>query len=195
MYIKSILFSLVLSSRFFCSVAQGKLVKDLDFDKQNDTVYVDRDQSVIVCRLSSQNFKKITSLPIDVLNEQSGVQESKNGFTFYNDWMRAGYKNQFRYDVKTQRMQLIGMSRYEFGNATNDGSGESSVNLLTNDYKGDWNYFDQKKKQLVKIPTIATKLVLPKTYLETFGEETYFGFAEKCTALYEKHKALARKPR
>ncbi len=192
---QSIALSFLLSSLSILTMAQDKLVKDLDFDQKNDTVYVDRAKSVIVCRLSSQQFKKITSQAIEILNEQSGVSSSKNGFTFYNDWMRAGYKNQFRYDVKAKRMQLIGMSRYEFGNATNDGSGESSVNLLTNDYVGDWNYFDQKKEELVKIPTIKTKLALPKTHLETFGENTYFGFAEKCANLYEKHKAITQKSR
>lgn len=56
------------------------------------------------------------------------------------------------------------MSRYEFGNATNEGSGESSVNLLTEDYIGNWNYFDHlannEEGELAKIPTIKTKMKL-----------------------------------
>lgn len=173
--------------------SQDQLVKDLDSDTIMDTVSIDRNASRIICKLSTQNFQKIQSKAIDILNETSGVRTTKSGFEFYNDWMRAGYGNQFRYDTKTKKMQLIGMSRYEFGNATNDGSGESSVNLLTNDYIGNWNYFDSKKEELVKIPTIKTKLALGKIYLDAFNDETYFTYAEKCAALYEKYKHLKAK--
>jgi hypothetical protein len=173
--------------------SQDQLVKDLDNDTIKDTVYLDREASRLVCKLSTQNFTKIQSKAIDILNETSGVRATKSGFELYNDWMRAGYGNQFRYDVKTKKMQLIGMSRYEFGNAVNDGSGESSINLLTNDYIGNWNYFDATKEELVKIPTVKTKLALGKIYLDTFNDETYFTYAEKCAALYEKHKQLKAK--
>ncbi|SDG50937.1 hypothetical protein SAMN05421827_107117 [Pedobacter terrae] len=56
--------------------------------------------------------------------------------------MRSGYACQFRYRKNEKRMRLIGMSEYAFGNATHDGSGEASINLLTGDYVGDWHYFD-----------------------------------------------------
>jgi hypothetical protein len=164
------------------------LIKDLDNDNIKDSVYLNIKNATIVCKLSSKEFKEISSKPIEILNFHSGVTETKNGFEFFNDWMRAGYKNQFRYNEKTKKIHLIGMSRYEFGNAANDGSGESSINLLTNDYIGDWNYFDLKKDELVKIPTIKTKMKFKTINLEDFGEEVYFGYAEKCAELYYKHK-------
>ena len=184
------LFTILLCTQAY---SQDELVKDLDQDTINDTAYVDHATSRLICKLSSQHFTPLQSKAIDILNESSGVRTTKSGFEFYNNWMRAGYANQFRYDAKTKKIQLIGMSRYEFGNATNDGSGESSVNLLTNDYIGNWNYFDNKKEELVKIPTIKTKMPFGKIYLEGFNDETYFAFAAKCTALYEKHKALKSK--
>ncbi len=174
---------------------QDKLMKDLDGDAINDTVYVDNTFSKIVCQLSSQHFRKMQSKEIEILNEQSGLTATKNGFEFFNDWMRAGYTNQFRYDSKSKKIQLIGMSRYEFGNATNDGSGESSVNLLTNNYIGNWNYFDEQHEKLISIPTIKTKMMIPKTYLETFSDQTYFDYAEKCSALYNKQKVELMKKR
>ena len=140
----------------------------------------------IVCKLSTLNYESISSKPIEILNEPSGIIETKNGFAFFNDWMRAGYKNQFRYNSKTKRIQLIGMSRYEFGNAANDGSGESSVNLLTGDYIGNWNYYDMEKDSLIKIPTIRTKIKIKTINLEDFSDETYFNYAEKCAELYHK---------
>ena len=173
--------------------SQDKLVKDLDGDTINDTVYVDQATSKIICQLSTQHFKKLQSKALDMQHESAGVKATRSGFEYYNNFMRAGYANQFRYDAKTKQIQLIGMSRYEFGNAANDGSGESSVNLLTNDYIGNWNYFDHTKEELVKIPTIKTKMTFGKIYLHSFNDETYFTFAEKCAALYEKHKALTAK--
>jgi len=180
--------SLLLLFTFFqiMTHGQGKLLKDLDNDRVIDSVYVDSIRSTIVCRLSTQDFKRIESKPIEILNETSGIRDAKDGFYFYNDWMRAGYSNQFRYDGKTKKIWLIGMSRYEFGNVTNDGSGESSVNLLTNSYIGDWNYYDPEKEELISIPTIKAKMILEKTDLESFSENIYFTYAEKCSELYYK---------
>ncbi|MFD2921476.1 hypothetical protein ACFS6H_17240 [Terrimonas rubra] len=180
---------------FFIQVnAQDKLVKDIDFDGKNDTVYVDLEALVIICRLSSLQYKPVKSHPIEVLNEQSGISATKNGFEFYNHWMRAGYHAQFRFDTKTKKIRLIGMSRYEFGPANNDGSGESSVNLLTGDYIGDWNYYDHlannEKGELIKIPTIKTKMRFNKIYLSEFSDAVYFDFSGRCSKLYYKQKAL-----
>jgi len=180
--------SLLLLFTFFqlITYGQGKLLKDLDNDRIMDSVYIDSIRSTIVCRLSTQDFKRIESKPIEILNETSGIRDAKDGFYFYNNWMRAGYSNQFRYDAKTKKIWLIGMSRYEFGNVTNDGSGESSVNLLTNRYIGDWNYYDPGKEELISIPTIKAKMILEKTDLESFSENIYFTYAEKCSELYYK---------
>ena len=169
---------------------QNKLVKDLDNDSRNDTVFIDIEKSTIVCKLSILNYEPLSSKPIEILNEPHGIIETKDGFVFANDWMRAGYKNQFRYNSKTKKIQLIGMSRYEFGNAVNDGSGESSVNLLTGDYIGNWNYYDLQKDSLIKIPTIKTKMTFKTIYLEEFHDETYFTYAERCAKLYHKHKKI-----
>lgn len=172
--------------------AQHKLVKDIDFDGKKDTVYLDIKASVIVCQLSSRQYQPIKSQPIEILNQQSGVNAIKNGFEFQNHWMRAGYHNQFRYDKKAKQLQLIGMSRYEFGPANNNGSGESSVNLLTGDYIGNWNYYDDlannEQGKLVKIPTIKTKMWFKKVYLTGFSDKVYFEFSKRCSELYYKHK-------
>ncbi|WP_289663825.1 hypothetical protein [Flavobacterium panacagri] len=172
------------------SFGQNKLIKDIDFDGKKDTVFIDSAKSTIVCKLSTLNYKSISSKPIEILNEMSGIIESKNGFIFFNDWMRAGYKNQFRYNSKTKKIQLIGMSFYSFGNVVNEGSGESSINVLTDDYIGNWNYYDERKEKLIKIPTIKTKMKIKSTSLEDFSEETYFGYNEKCTELYYKYKKI-----
>lgn len=187
-----IISSLTIFTNF--TFGQNKLVKDIDNDGKNDTVFIDVEKSTIVCNLSTLNYKSVSSKPIEILNESSRVLETKNGFAFFNDWMRAGYKNQFRYNSKTKKIQLIGMSRYEFGNAANDGSGESSVNLLTGDYIGNWNYFDHlannEEGELVKIPTIKSKMKFKIINIEDFSDEIYFNYAEKCAELYHKQKKI-----
>lgn len=186
-----LLISSFLLFAIFTANAQQKLIRDIDFDGINDTIYLDENEAVIVAKISTQQFKKIKSQPLEI-TPQSFIEATKNGFEFQNNWMRAGYANQFRYEKKEKRIRLIGMSRYEFGNAANDGSGESSVNLLTNDYIGEWNYFDHlandENGELVKIPTIKTKMQFGKIYLEDFSDGSYFKFAEKCSDLYQKGK-------
>lgn len=98
--------------------------------------------------------------------------------------MRAGYAAQFRYEPKDKKIRLIGMSRYEFGPANNDGSGKSSVNLLTNDYIGEWNYYDLDKSRLIKMPTIKTKMTFKKKFLTDFDESVLYDFGSQCSELY-----------
>lgn len=171
------------------ALAQYEFIKDLDGDGKKDTVYMEN--SRIVCRLSSRQFVKMQSRKIDILNDMSGITDARNGFIFFNDWMRAGYKCQFRYNKRKKQMQLIGMSNYAFGNAANDGSGESSVNLLTNKYIGNWNFYDHECDTLVKIPEISTQLFIPETYLEDFCEDVYFYYDTECTKLYYKYKQIS----
>ncbi|TCD10506.1 hypothetical protein EZ449_09165 [Pedobacter frigidisoli] len=180
------------------SFSQEKLVKDIDFDGVKDTAYVDT-TGVIVCQLSTNKFKKIKSKAVETYNDNTEIISTKNGFSFKNNWMRAGYDNQFRYNKTLKKVQLIGMSRYEFGNAANDGSGNSSVNLLTGDYLGDWNYFDhlanKEQGELVKIPTIKTKMPFKQIFLEDFSEQTYFNYSTRCANLFTKHKKIEMKRR
>lgn len=179
--------------------AQKKLVKDIDFDGRPDTVYLDENENKMICRLSTQNFKKLKSKKIETDGDNTSLEPKKNGFEISTNWMRSGYACQFRYQKNEKRMRLIGMSEYAFGNATHDGSGEASINLLTGDYVGDWHYFDysanNEKGELVKIPTIKAKMQIKKIYLEDFDGEQYDAISEKFIALIEKHKILEIKRR
>jgi len=173
--------------------AQEKLLKDIDFDGKIDTVYIDQNESKIVCRLSTQNFK-LKSKKIERAGDNTFIEPKKNGFEIRVNWMRSGYTCQFRYEKIEKRMRLIGISEYAFGNATNDGSGEASVNLITGDYIGNWHYFDhlanKENGKLFKIPTIKAKMQIKKIYLEDFDDEQYDAISEKFSALIEKQKNL-----
>jgi len=175
------------------SYAQTELVKDIDGDNMQDTVYVDTKESTLVCKLSSHDYNSIKSYYIDIRDVECSVSSARNGFYFSKDWMRSGYKCQFRYDNRLRKIQLIGMSRYEFGGATNDGSGKSSVNLLNNRYVGEWKCFDELSLVLLKIPTIKQKMELPVTYLSSFDDEISNLYLSKCSELYSKNRKLVIK--
>ena len=146
------------------SFAQKEIIfEDFDGDKMTDKVYVDETGGMVTYELSTQNFKKVSTEDFRDIGEIF-LSPSKNGFRIELKSMRSGNSYQFRYEKSTGKMQLIGMQRYEFGPANNDGSGESSVNLLTNSYIADWNYYDLDQSELIKIPTIKQKMILPKAY-------------------------------
>lgn len=188
----------ILSTHFFV-FAQDKLVKDIDFDGKNDTVYIDQKEWKIVCRLSTQNFRKLKTKPMEIASDNSYVKATRNGFELRNNWMRSGYAVQFRYEKVEKRIRLIGITEYAFGNAANDGSGEASANLLTGDYIGNWHYFDhlanKERGELVKIPTIKTKMKFKKIYLEEFSEESYFSYQTQLEGVVEQHENAEKKRR
>ncbi|WP_222536338.1 hypothetical protein [Pedobacter polysacchareus] len=191
----TILFTLVLAS--FCCGQELKpdtLLKDLDADQHPDSIFFDKAAARIICKLSSQAFQEIKSKEIDNIElVMTGIRPMENGFEFFNNWMRAGYTCFFRYDKKTKSIRLVSMTRYEFGNAANDGSGNSSINLISQQYTGNWNYYDQEKEKLVKMPVIKKTLVLPLTNLEDFSDQQVEQYALKCSDLMESLKTKMRK--
>lgn len=196
---KNTLLVLALFLSQLTAFAQSKLIKDIDFDGKKDTVYIDQKALQLVCRLSTQNFKKLTSKHIEMSGDNSYIKSTRNGFEISVNWMRSGYDCQFRYEKAEKRIRLIGITEYAFGNAANDGSGEASANLLTGDYIGNWHYFDHlannEKGELVKIPTIKTKMKFSKIYLEQFSEESYFSYQTQLEDIVEKHKTAEKNRR
>jgi hypothetical protein len=177
------------------SFSQDSLAINIDNDKILDSVFYQKDNSIFICKLSTQKFKEIKSKTLENSGDQSRISKSKNGFSFTNNWMRAGYSCQFRYDTKNKQIELIGMSHYEFGGATNDGSGEASLNLLTNIYIGNWNYFDEKKSDLISIPTLKRKVIIKNRSLADFGEDQVNEFQNISQKYFEvmKQKMVNKK--
>ena len=177
---KFVLFILIISNTFLFAQKNRTLEKDIDFDNILDTIYVDNETSKIVCLLSSNKFSKIESKRIG-LNTMSGIgDDGRDGFVFSNHYMRAGYSNKFKYDKKIKKIRLIGIDFYEFGDTnSNDPFGKTSINLLTGDLIGNWNYYEEKEDKFIKIPTVKTKMLLRKQYLNEFNEDNYFDFCDK----------------
>lgn len=166
-----------------------KIVKDLDGDSVKDTVRIDSNSKTIICALSTQKFKRIQSGKIQKLNFGNTLVATKKGFEFWNDFDRSGFRCVFEYDPKVKKIQLVQMRRiddvlsYEYGDKA---KGKSTVNLITHEYTG--NFFKAVNGKLQKIPTIKTKMIFPKTYLETFSDAICFEYEAKCLALYKSHE-------
>lgn len=122
-------------------------------------------------------------------DKMSYISKTAKGFGFTNHWMREGYNCDFTYSKKLKNIRLTAMNRYAFGPANNDGSGESDLNLLTGDYEGNWNYYDERREKLVKMPLIRKKIVLPATSLQNFSDDIFYKYEKICMGYYEKAKA------
>lgn len=188
-----IIFMLFLHN-IFCN-AQDQLIKDIDFDTISDTVIINRINSTLEVKLSTQNFTIISSRNISFEEANAGIEETKSGFKVYMGWMRGGYASQFRYSKIYRKIQLIGMNRWQAGPANNDGSGESSVNLLTGLYIGNWNYFDETRMKLIKIKTIKAQINFPLIYLENFNNKVTDYYQHTCDALSTKYMNLSMQKR
>jgi len=162
---------------------------DMDLDRRPDTIIFDKSRAIIVCKLSSQKFRETKSKVLAFDGRQTGIKKKGDGFSYTVPHMWSGYKCDFAYNKALKKIQLVGMRRYEFGPANNDASWESSVNLLTDDYTGVWNYYELEKNELIEMPAIKRKMVLPKTYLETFDDRIASQYISRCAALFEKAKA------
>lgn len=164
------------------------LIQDFDGDSKKDTVRIDSDSKTLICLLSTQKYKKLQSGKIQKLNFGNTLVATKKGFEFWNDFDRSGFQCVFEYNPKAKQMQLVQMRRvddilrYDYGEKA---KGKSSVNLLTNDYIGD--FYKVANGKLQKIPTIKTKMAFPTTYLETFNDSLCFDYEAKCLALYKKN--------
>ncbi|MFC6267798.1 hypothetical protein [Frigoriflavimonas asaccharolytica] len=164
---------------------------DFDGDQIADRVYVDDNSGTVTYELSSQKFKKI--ITEDYLDSgEISLKKKKNGFEIGVNQMRAGNSFQFRYEKSNGKMRLIGMQRYEFGPANNDGSGKSSVNLLTNNYIAEWNHYDLDKSELIKIPSIKKKMVLPKAYFNDL-KNVYSLYLDQDIKYYRSEKKKMQK--
>ncbi len=145
--------------------AQDKLVKDLDFDGIKDSIFLDNPKAPLVIKLSTQNFQlRVNSICADE-GMKKNIEETKNGFKLSWNYMRSGYTMQYRYSQEHKKIRLIGMTYYNFGPASHDGSGQSSANLLTDEYIANWQYVDIKAPHIITLPTMNVRLNFPLSFL------------------------------
>ncbi len=105
------------------------------------------------------------SMCCGVISQKGGVVQVQSrgmrGFSYYK----------FRWDKSAKDFRLIGYDTESFGNAAGDGSGKSSLNLLTGAYAGSFHKWSAGRRKLLPQPAIrSTKPLSKRIYLSSFGE-------------------------
>jgi len=139
---------------------ESKLIVDLDNDQINDTVYFNYEKSVIVCKLSSRDFKPLESKPVEIPDYLIDIDKSNDGFCFANHWQRYGFFNYFCYEPKTEKIHLARIERYKLDNSAEVGKGQSRLIVSTGEYFGTWNYYDIESDKYLEMPYIETTIFL-----------------------------------
>lgn len=179
-YIFSFLYLLMSCNSFG---QRDMLVRDLDGDGISDTIRLDSEKSCIVCLLSAHNFTPIYSSELYLENMNgmgSSVSATKTGFYYSFDWMRAGEGYEFVYEKETERLRLVYMNSYAFGNAVGDGRQDLNIDLLTGECSGVVHYFDYEKEELIP-STIDLKIEIPPMYVENFDSGVVYELFEEAS--------------
>ncbi len=170
---------LLLSIVHFPLVAQQQpVITDMDGDGIVDTAFLAEGAGKILCALSSHKFKRVSSKKI-YLSNMNDFYESKNGFSLDIHYNRTDNGYQFMYDKKAGKMRLIGYTCNYLGDITQDGSGGSSINLLTNTYIGNTNHYDEKKDKLIEGRQETIKVKSLPIYLDSFDDNFRVTFPKK----------------
>lgn len=143
--------------------AEERLVKDIDGDGKKDVIWLE--DSALHIKLSSQNNRVMRDIHEPLGDEPPFLHDKRVGFELSFSAMRWGHRYHYAYDKASHNINIIGYNLWAFGNASNDGSGDDSVNLKTGDYIGQWNYLyldgNQHKLRTYRIPKTRLPNIRP----------------------------------
>ena len=142
---------------------------DIDGDGKQDKIeLVKQKSSVIVqCKLTAQN-RVYRSKPFPYTIKEASLSKKKRGFILKASLHRTEISYQFRYQPKTKKIRLIGLNYLSMvGNIEHSTSYISSLNLLTQKFVGEYEYYSTNTKEYTKLPTFYTKFPVKKFYLNS----------------------------
>jgi hypothetical protein len=150
------------------------LQSDLDGDKKRDSLMVvvaePGDDGRILALVSSRK-SPLLSPPIGLCCGSLSV--NKNVVVAITRGMRGFGTFRFRWDPAAKDFQLIGYDTESFGNASGDGSGKASLNLLNGAYEAAFYHWDEVCEELAPLPPVKRKLKLNrKVYLSQWSEKS-----------------------
>jgi hypothetical protein len=149
---------------------KNQLFGDFDGDNRGDALAVIEGggQTLVYIATAKCSFKSK-----DAPRCCSYIERSKNVIVLHSTGMRGFYTWRFRYNTAFKNFQLIGMDTESFGNAVHDGSGTSSLNLLTGDFEAKYNSWNEKRQKLIALPAIKKKLKIGRRiFITDFGDES-----------------------
>jgi len=149
------------------------VIHDFDGDHTPDAFCAARKEAEEGLRLLAilQSGKRVRySLPLSSCC--GSIEQNKGVVRVSSTGMRGFSYYQFRWDSTAGDFRLIGYQTESFGNAANDGSGKSSLNLITGDFEAAFNSFDQRRQKLLPLPVVKRRIsVNRKFYLQHFGDK------------------------
>ncbi len=153
-------------------IGSNPIKADFDGDGKRDEFYVaeesENTDGYFIALMSTCG--RIES-PVVPLCCGSVDQKGKGTLRAASKGMRGFSYWTFRWDAAAKDFRLIGYDTENFGNAMNDGSGTSSLNLLTGDFVAAFNSADVKSGELRALPKVRRKVVVSRRiYLQKFDE-------------------------
>ena len=160
----------ILSTTLF---GQNQIQIDFENDGKMDNANLKKtEEGYFIQYTLSTDGKKHTTKIITMGGQENKLTVKKNVLIINSQFMRGENYFKFRYDKKQQKIILIGYDNNQYGNASNDGSGSSSYNLITGNYEANWYSFDENKNELFLLPTISKKLPIKIYTMDNFSDKT-----------------------
>lgn len=152
----------------------GKSIADIDMDGVADTLVFDSDSRQLFCLLSGRNFDTLSlgTTPEDWF--LTHIEARDGGIIGYDSDMRYTLRYAWVFEKETGKFRLTEYSGDYLGDASNDGSGRMTLDLLTGEFTADWYYYDDEADSLIGLPTASVHVDNnPPVY---FGDTTDFVF-------------------
>ena len=135
----------ILSTTLF---GQNQIQIDFENDGKMDNANLKKtEEGYFIQYTLSTDGKKHTTKIITMGGQENKLTVKKNVLIINSQFMRGENYFKFRYDKKQKKIILIGYDNNQYGNASNDGSGSSSYNLITGNYEANWYSFDENKNE------------------------------------------------
>lgn len=106
----------------------------------------------------------------------SQLKLTKNIISLKHQGMRFDHELKYRYNKKLDNYVLIGSEHNDYGNATNDGSGNISTNYLAGVRLENLNEWNQEKEELIVLPEVKLKVSKTPIPLSRLNEENVLDF-------------------
>jgi len=169
--------TILLLSTTLTLFANQTLWTDIDGDGKQDKIELVKHKSSVTvrCKLTAQN-RVYKSKPFPYTITETSLSKKKRGFLLTVSQHRQEDTYQFRYEPKVKKIRLIGLNTLsQTGNIEHSTSAIGSLNLLTQKFVGEYEYYSINTKEYKKLPTFYTRFSTQKTYLNS-----------DISALYEK---------
>jgi hypothetical protein len=165
--------------------AKETVVKDFDGDGKYDKIVLNKKTKTIDYFLSTQDYKKQSSLIFTDFNDESNLIETKNGFIFETNINDILYSSIFKYDKKGNNLVLIALKRKIISNDFSTENGESSIDTVSKEFIGKWNSLDKNTNKVIALPTLKTKTDLESITLNNFNDAYISKFNQQSVAFYK----------